>query len=81
MAAQFSLTSATISGVEAKPVEVEVVISRGLPGMTLVGMPDAAVRESLERVRCAMRACGFSVPGDKVVITLPQLHAKDRIWV
>ncbi|MDD5806589.1 MAG: YifB family Mg chelatase-like AAA ATPase [Eggerthellales bacterium] len=70
MAAQFSLTSATISGVEAKPVEVEVVISRGLPGMTLVGMPDAAVRESLERVRCAMRACGFSVPGDKVVINL-----------
>ena len=52
------------------PVDVEVVVSNGLPGMTIVGMPDAAVRESQERVRAAIRACGFTMPQDKVVVNL-----------
>ena len=46
-----SLYSATIVGVRAIPVTVEVVVSNGLPGFSIVGMPDAAVRESTERVR------------------------------
>ena len=59
---QCVLKSATIVGVAALPVDVEVVVSNGLPGMTIVGMPDAAVRESQERVRAAIRACGFTMP-------------------
>ena len=65
-----ALTSAAIVGVRAIPVEVEVVVSAGLPGMTIVGMPDTAVRESQERVRSAVRACGFSMPQEKVVVNL-----------
>ena len=67
---QCVLKSATIVGVSALPVDVEVVVSNGLPGMTIVGMPDAAVRESQERVRAAIRACGFTMPRDKVVVNL-----------
>lgn len=67
---QCVLKSATIVGVAALPVDVEVVVSNGLPGMTIVGMPDAAVRESQERVRSAIRACGFTMPQDKVVVNL-----------
>ena len=67
---QYVLKTACIRGVRAVPVEVEVVVSRGLPGMTIVGMPDAAVRESQERVRAAIRACGFTMPADKVVVNL-----------
>lgn len=67
---QCVLRTACIRGVRAMPVEVEVAVSRGLPGMTIVGMPDAAVRESQERVRAAIRACGFTMPADKVVVNL-----------
>lgn len=65
-----TLQSAALVGVRAIPVDVEVVVSSGLPGFTIVGMPDAAVRESQERVRAAIRACGFSMPSEKVVVNL-----------
>lgn len=64
------LHSAAIVGVKAVPVDVEVVVSNGLPGMSIVGMPDAAVRESQERVRAAVKACGFTMPASKVVVNL-----------
>ena len=70
MQLQCSLTTACIRGVCAVPVRVEVSVSAGLPGMVIVGMPDAAVRESQERVRAAIRACGFAMPSDKVVVNL-----------
>lgn len=64
------LRSAAIVGVRAIPVDVEVVVSNGLPGVSIVGMPDAAVRESQERVRAAICACGFTMPAQKVVVNL-----------
>lgn len=66
----YTVHSATIVGIEAVPVEVEVVISQGIPGVSIVGMPDAAVQESRERVKSALRAAGFRVPADKVVVNL-----------
>ena len=66
----YTVHSATIIGIEAIPVEVEVVISQGIPGISIVGMPDAAVQESRERVKSALRAAGFRVPADKVVVNL-----------
>ena len=50
-------------GVAAEPVYVEVDIGGGLPSFTIVGLPDAAVRESRERVRSALRNSGFKLPG------------------
>lgn len=65
-----SVQSATLHGVEAVPVEVEVAISSGLPGFSIVGMPDAAIQEARERIRAAIRACDLTMPNEKVVVNL-----------
>lgn len=70
MSARCAVASATIRGVDPIPVTVEVSIGTGMPGMSIVGMADTAVQEARERVRAAIRACGFSVPNKKMVINL-----------
>lgn len=67
---QCSVMSATVRGVDVIPVTVEVVVSGGLPGISIVGMPDAAIQEARERVRAAIRAAGFTVPNEKIVVNL-----------
>lgn len=57
-------------GVEAEPVHVEVDIGGGLPSFTIVGLPDAAVRESRERVRAALVNSGFDYPQRRVTVNL-----------
>lgn len=57
-------------GVDAEPVYVEVDIGAGLPSFTIVGLPDAAVRESRERVRSALRNSGFSYPDHRITVNL-----------
>src|SRR4029077_18021675 len=64
------LTAAAVCGVDAIPVSVEVDVSPGLPGVTMVGLPDATVRESRERVRTAIRNSGFPFPGQRVTVSL-----------
>jgi len=64
-------TAATPWGIEARPVQVEVDVHSGeLPALRLVGLPDAAVRESRERVRRAIRNCGFRLGPRVVVVNL-----------
>ena len=70
MFGQCCVQGATLRGVDALPVDVEVVVSAGLPGFMVVGMPDAAIQEARERVRAALRASGFSMPNEKVVVNL-----------
>lgn len=57
--------SAAVVGLEAEPVDVEVDVGRGMVSLTLVGLPDAAVRESSERMRSAIRNTGYRFPSDK----------------
>lgn len=65
------LHSATFSGIEAVRVEVEVdVAARGFAGAVVVGLPDAAVKESTERVKSAMYNSGYQFPRHKTVINL-----------
>jgi magnesium chelatase family protein len=64
------VSSAALHGVEAYLVEVEVDVSTGLPGFITVGLPDAAIRESKERVRAALKNCGFEFPSRKLTINL-----------
>lgn len=59
-----------ISGVEAVPVDAEIDIHRGLPAFTIVGLPDAAVRESRERVRAALVNSGFDFPLQRITANL-----------
>ncbi|MEE8721587.1 MAG: YifB family Mg chelatase-like AAA ATPase [Eggerthellaceae bacterium] len=62
--------SAVLRGVKAVPVDVEVVVSSGLPTFCIVGMADAAVRESRERVRAAVVAVGYEMPAARIVVNL-----------
>ncbi len=64
------LTSAAVVGVEAVPVQVEVDLSRGLPGYSIVGLPDESVRESRERVRAAILNSGADFPPRRVTVNL-----------
>jgi magnesium chelatase family protein len=65
-----SLRTAAVYGVEACPVHVEVDVSFGLPSFTMVGLPDASVRESRERVRLAIRNSGFEYPPHRITVNL-----------
>ena len=63
-------TTATPWGLDAHPVDVEIDVRNGLPQMQIVGLPDTAVRESRERVRAAIKNCGFKLPPRAVTINL-----------
>lgn len=65
-----TVSSAIVEGVGGLPVTVEVHVSDGLPGYTLVGMPDAACRESRDRVRAAILTSEFTWPRRRVTINL-----------
>jgi magnesium chelatase family protein len=64
------LESAAVYGVEAWPVHVEVDVGLGLPFFRMVGLPDASVRESRDRVRAAIRNSGFEFPSHRITINL-----------
>ena len=65
-----SVRSAVLEGVDGRLVRVEVCVSRGLPGYTVVGLPDAAGRESRERVRAALLSSGLTYPQTRVTVNL-----------
>ena len=62
MGAAFTVATAMLWGMEARPVMVEVSMGGGLPNITVVGRPDQSVMEARMRVRCALRASGFRLP-------------------
>ncbi|HVH27283.1 MAG TPA: YifB family Mg chelatase-like AAA ATPase [Vicinamibacterales bacterium] len=64
------LRTAAVFGIEACPVYVEVDVSFGMPGFTMVGLPDASVRESRDRVRAAIRNSGFEFPAHRITVNL-----------
>ncbi|MFH1191665.1 MAG: YifB family Mg chelatase-like AAA ATPase [Candidatus Omnitrophota bacterium] len=57
-------------GLEAYPVEIEIDIAYGLPAINLVGLADAAIKESKERVRAAIKNSGFDWPAQRITINL-----------
>jgi len=65
-----SIPSATLLGVQGRPVLVEVHVSNGLPGFTVVGLPDPACREARDRVRAALLSSGLSWPLRRVTVNL-----------
>jgi magnesium chelatase family protein len=66
----FKIASASLIGIDAYLVDVEVDISFGIPGFITVGLPDASVRESKERVKAALKNCGYEFPSRKITINL-----------
>jgi magnesium chelatase family protein len=65
-----SVHTYTLHGVEARRVRVEADVRQGLPAFALVGLPDAAVRESRERVRAAIVNSGFEFPQRRITANL-----------
>src|SRR5687767_419517 len=68
--------SCALVGLEGALIEVEVDICRGLPGMTIVGLPDTAVQEARERVRSAIKNSGGTFPLERVTINLAPAHLR-----
>jgi len=69
-------TSCAVFGLEGAIVEVEVDISAGLPSLTIVGLPDAAVQEAKERVRAAIRNSGYVFPAKRITVNLAPADLK-----
>ncbi len=68
--------SSAVIGIDAYLVEVEVDISNGLPTFTTVGLPEAAVKESKERVKSAISNSGYSFPDDRITVNLAPANIK-----
>lgn len=60
--------AAAVQGINAIRVEIEVTVDFGA-GFMVIGLPDTAVKESAERVRCAVKQAGYKFPGKKVMVT------------
>lgn len=65
-----NLLSLGLNGIHGYPVTAECALSGGLPAFDVVGLPDAAVKESRERVRSAIRSSGFDFPVSRITINL-----------
>lgn len=65
-----SAVSRALEGIEAPEVAVEVHLANGLPGFSLVGLPEAEVREARDRVRAALQTCQFEYPNKKITANL-----------
>jgi magnesium chelatase family protein len=63
------VNTAYLSGIEARLAQVEVMVSRGI-GYYLIGLPDAAVRESSYRIAAALSAAGYRIPGKRITLNL-----------
>ena len=59
-----------LKGVDGYPVLVELDLAGGLPGFSMVGLPDDAVREARERVAAALRNSGYAMPNRRVTVNL-----------
>lgn len=65
-----------ILGIESYDVEVEADLSSGMPRFDLVGLPDAAVKESRERVRASIKNCGFDFPVSRITVNIAPADIK-----
>src|SRR5437879_10514590 len=75
----FKTLSAAVFGIDANIIEVEVDVSTiklDKDNFTTVGLPDAAVRESRERVRSALRNCGYDIPPTHITVNLAPADIK-----
>jgi len=70
------VNSAALYGIDALRVEVEIDIAAGLPQLATVGLPEGAVRESKDRIRAALKNCGYSFPAKRITINLAPADIK-----
>ncbi len=66
----FHITTLATLGIECIPVTVETDIAFGLPAFNIVGLPDASIKESRDRIRAAVRNSGFTFPRGRITVNL-----------
>ena len=71
-----SILSLGLLGIEGFVVTTEVNLAPGMPAFDVVGLPDAAVKESRERVRAALRNCGYAFPNGRLTVNLAPADQK-----
>lgn len=71
-----TIKSLGLFGLNAFPVDVEVDIQKGLPHFDIVGLPDAAVKESRERIRAALYSISVTLPPKHIVVNLAPADVK-----
>jgi len=70
--------SATVIGIDAVLVDVEVDIAQGLPQFATVGLPDGAVKESKDRVKAALKNSGYDFPARRITANLAPADLKRK---
>jgi len=68
--------SSAVFGIDAYVVEVEVDIAQGLPAFATVGLPEGAVKESKDRVKAAVKNCGYDFPARRITVNLAPADIK-----
>ncbi len=68
--------SGVVVGIEAFPIEIEIDVSPGLPSFNMVGLPEGAVKESRERVKSAIKNCGYPFPTQRITVNLAPADMK-----
>lgn len=71
-----ALKSVGLFGINSYMIEAEADVSGGLPSFDLVGLPDAAIKESRDRIRAAMKNCGFKFPTGRITVNLAPADQK-----
>src|SRR4051812_16918794 len=70
------ITAATTVGIQTHHIEVEVDLSFGMLQFNIVGLPDAAIRESKQRIMTAIKQCGIRIPERKITVNLAPADIK-----
>ncbi|MBW2080835.1 MAG: ATP-binding protein, partial [Deltaproteobacteria bacterium] len=68
--------SGVVVGIDAFPIEIEIDVSPGLPSFNMVGLPEGAVKESRERVKSAIKNCGYPFPTQRITVNLAPADMK-----
>ena len=71
-----SVSSLGLHGIHGYQVSAECDLSNGLPAFSIVGLPDTAVSEARDRVRAAIKNCGFTFPVSRITVNLAPAHLK-----
>ena len=74
-----TITTASVSGIDAYKITAEVDMTNSIPAIIIVGLPDAAVSEAKERVRSAIKNSGFQIPNKKIVVNLAPADLKRKV--
>src|SRR2546430_1680284 len=70
------VNSAALYGIDALRIEVEIDLASGLPQLATVGLPEGAVKESKDRIRAAVKNCGYTFPAKRITINLAPADIK-----